>query len=131
MKEIIEKNESVFRTKSRRSDIARARQEVYHDLFEMCKNPAEIAKFLKSEYNFYVTRSTIYYSWYKIKTINKELDSKKFIERCGSNMPLHEILDRYLLHHLAYHTDGSLKSRFDIIQKVNEITRKYEGLERN
>jgi uncharacterized protein YnzC (UPF0291/DUF896 family) len=128
MKEIIGKNDFVFSTRSRNDYISRVRQQIYHDMYEVCANPQKIVDFLKREYNFSVNRSTVYYSWYKVKTVMRELDSKKFIEKYGNNMSTEELLDRYLLHHLSKHVETSYKNRTDIIQKINELVRKYEGL---
>jgi hypothetical protein len=77
MKEIIGKNDFVFKTRSRKDYLARIRHQIYYEMYQLCANPQRIKEFLKEEYNFSVNRATIYYAWYKIKTIGRELDSKK------------------------------------------------------
>jgi hypothetical protein len=128
MKEIVGKRGLIFKTNSRKEDIARVRHEVYYDLFEECRNPSIIAKFLMDEYGYKVSRSTIYHGWYSIKSMNNMLDSHKFARKYRGKMSVEDMLDRYLMDHLQMLLDARYKNRRDLSRKVNELIRRNENI---
>ena len=128
MKEIIGNRGEIFKTNSRKEDIAKVRHEVYYDLFEECRNPSIIAKLLMEEYGYKVSRSTIYHGWYSIKSMNNMLDSHKFVRKYKGSMPVEDMLDRYLLDHLQMLLDPRYKNRRDLSRKVNELIRRNENI---
>ncbi len=137
MKEIVGKNDFVFKTRSRKEDIIRVRHQVYYDLFEKCRNPSIISKFLMDEYGFKISRSVIYHGWYSIKNLNNTLDSHKFVQKHKGTMSTEDMLNRYLLEHLQMFMDKSMKRRNDINRVIKELMRRdknikqYESMGRN
>lgn len=130
MKEIVGKRGLIFKTNSRKEEIVRVRYEVYYDLFEECRNPAKIVKFLMDEYGYKVARSTVYHGWYSIKDMNNMLDSHKFVSKYKGKMSVEDMLDRYLLDHLQMLLDNRYKYRSDLSRKVRELIRRNENIKK-
>ena len=123
MKEIINGNHEIFKTRSRKAEVVRQRQEVYYHAFQKYQSPQKIQKYLLENYDFSVNQSTIYYSWRKVMTSLEELTPQQF-EKDNEIFNKYELAERYAAYQLSLHSDGYMRG--DIRHKIQKLTAGYD-----